>query len=92
MSVTKPADLTLALQNATEGFTDIVDQLTDTDIIDIRQIILPVLMRTKYDKLALTYYLSGVILPKDRSNTFMARECIQFCLLLPYTMTRSTRM
>ena len=66
MSATKPADLTLALQKATEGFTAIVDRPTDTDIINIRQLLLPVLMKTKYEKLTLTHNLSGVILPTKR--------------------------
>ena len=54
MSETKPEDLTLALQKATKGFTAIVDRPTDTDIIDIRQLLLPVLMKTKYDEITLT--------------------------------------
>ena len=62
MSATKPVDLTLALQKATEGFTAIVDRPMDTDIIDIRQLLLPVLMKTKYDELTLTHNLSGAIL------------------------------
>ena len=66
MSETKPADITLALQKATEVFTAIVDCPTDTDIIDIQKIILPVLMKTKYDKLTLTHNLLGVILPTER--------------------------
>ena len=41
MLTTKPADLTLALKKATEGFTAIIDQPTDTDIIDIRKLIFP---------------------------------------------------
>ena len=55
MSETKPSDITLALQKATEGFTEIVDCPTDNDIIDIRQLLLPVLMKTKYDELNLTH-------------------------------------
>ena len=55
MSETKPADLTLALQNATEGFTVTVDHPTDKNLIEIRQLLLPVLMKTKYDELTLTY-------------------------------------
>ena len=51
MSETKPADLTLALQKATEGFTAIVDRPTDNYLIEIRQLLLPVLMKTKYDDL-----------------------------------------
>ena len=73
MSATKPADLTLALQKATEGFTAIVDQPTDTDIIDIRQLLLPVLMKTKYDELTLTHNLSGFIIPKDRYEHIYAK-------------------
>ena len=65
MSATKPADFTLAIQKATEGFTAIVDRPTDNDIINIRQILLPVLMKTKYDELTLTHNLSGVILPTE---------------------------
>ena len=44
MLATNSEDLTLALQKATEGFTNIVDQPTDTYIIDIRQLILLVFM------------------------------------------------
>ena len=66
MSETKPADLTLSLQKAKEGFTAIVYWPTDTDIIDIRQLLLPVLIQTKYDELTFTHNLSGVILPMDR--------------------------
>ena len=66
ISATKPADLTLALQKATDGFTAIVDQPTDTNIIDIQQLLLPVLTNTKYDKLTFTHNISGVILPTER--------------------------
>ena len=66
MLATKPADLTLALQQATEGFIVIIDFPTDTDIIDIQQLLLPVLMKTKYDDLTLTHNLFGVILPTER--------------------------
>ena len=62
MSATKPADLTLALQKATEGFTAIVDRPTDNDMIEIRQLLVQVLMETKYDELTLTHNISGVIL------------------------------
>ena len=61
MSATKPADLKLALQKVTEVFTAIMDRPTDNDIIDIRQQLLPVLIKTKYDELTLTHNLSGVI-------------------------------
>ena len=66
MSETKPADLTLTLQKATEGFKAIVDRPTDNDIINIRQQLLPILTKTKYDDLTLTHNLSGVILPSER--------------------------
>ena len=60
MSETKPADLTLALQKATEGFTVIVDTPTDNNLIEIRQLLVPVLMKKKYDELTLTNNLSGL--------------------------------
>ena len=66
MSATKPADLTLALKKETEVFTAIVERPTDTDIINIRQLLLPVLMKTKYDEHTLIHNLSGVILPPER--------------------------
>ena len=65
MSATKPAGLTVTLQKATEGFTDIVDCPTDTDIINIQQLLLPVLMKTKYGKLTLKHNLLGVTLPDE---------------------------
>ena len=70
MSATKPADLTLALQKATEGFTEIVDRPTDNDLIDIRQLLVPFLMKTKYYELTLTHNISGgystlQVLPTD---------------------------
>ena len=66
MSATKPADLTLTLQKATEGFTEIMDRSTENDRIEILQLLIPVLMRTKYDELTLTHNLLGVILPYER--------------------------
>ena len=66
MLASKPADLVLALQKAEEGFTAIVDRPTDNEIIDIRQLLLPVSMKTKYDELTLTHNLSGVIIPTER--------------------------
>ena len=65
MSATNPEDITLAPQKATEGFTAIVDHQTDKNIIDIQQLLLPDLMKTKYDELTLTHNLSGVILPTE---------------------------
>ena len=66
MSATKPANLTLVIQKATEVFTVIVDRPTDNDLIDIRQLLVPVLMKTTYDELTLKHNISGVILPAKR--------------------------
>ena len=66
MSATKPADLTLAIQKATEGFTVIMDRPTDNYLIDIRQLLVPVLTKTTYDELMLKHNISGVILPAER--------------------------
>ena len=66
MSATKLDDLTLALQKAMEGFMTIVDRPTDNDLIEIRQLLVPVLMKTKYNKLTLTHNILGVILPSER--------------------------
>ena len=62
MSETKPAELTLAIQKATEVFTVIVDRPTENDLIEIRQLLVPVLMKTTYDELKLQHNLSGFIL------------------------------
>ena len=66
MSATNPADLTLAIQKATEGFTVIVDRPTDNNLIDIRQLLVPVLMKSKYNELTLEHNLLGVILSAKR--------------------------
>ena len=66
MSATKPAEPTLAIQKATEGFTVILDRPTDNDLIKIRQLLVPVLMKTTYDELKLKHTLVGVILPMER--------------------------
>ena len=63
MSATKPAELTLAIQKAKEGFTVIVDRPTDNNLIEIRQLLVPVLMKTTYDELTLQHNLAGVIVP-----------------------------
>ena len=65
MSATKPDDLTLALHKVTEGFTANVDRPTDNDIIKIRQLLLPVLMKTNYEELTLTHNILGVIIPSE---------------------------
>ena len=66
ISATKPADLTLATQKVTEGFTVIIDRPTDNDLVETRQLLVPVLMKTTYDELKLEHNLSGVILPAKR--------------------------
>ena len=66
MSATNPADITLALQKVTEEFTEIVDWPTDNDLIEFCQLLVPVLMKTKYDDLTLTHNLSVVIIPSKR--------------------------
>ena len=66
MSETKPTDLTLTIQKATEGFTVIVDRPTNNYLIEIRQLLVPVLMRTTCDELTLDNNLSGVILSVER--------------------------
>ena len=38
----------------------------ENDLIEIRQLLVPVLMKTKYDELTLTHNLSGVILTAKR--------------------------
>ena len=42
MLATKPSDLALTVQKATEVFKAIVDLPMDNDIIDIQQLLLPV--------------------------------------------------
>ena len=66
MSTTNPADLILTLKKATEGFTALLDRPMDTDIIDIRQLLLPILMKTNNDELTLTQNRSGFFLPTER--------------------------
>ena len=66
MSATKSAELTLPIQKATEGFTVIVDRPTDNDLIKIRQLLIPVLMKTTYNELTLQHNILGVILPAKR--------------------------
>ena len=63
MSETKPADITLTLQKETEGFTAIADRPTDNNLIEVQKLLVPVLIKTKYNELMLTHNLSGVLLP-----------------------------
>ena len=62
MLATKPA----TLQKATEGFTAIVDEPTDNNLIDIRQLLVPIIMKTKCDEFTLTHNILGVILLSER--------------------------
>ena len=82
MLVTNPADLTLALQKATEGFTVIVYWPTDTNISDIHQLLLPILMKIKYDELTLTHNLSGFILPTYRYENIYAMGAYSILLVI----------
>ena len=82
MSSTKPVDLTLALQKAGEVFTTIVDLPTDTDIIDIWQLILTVFMKTKYNELTLTHNLSGVMLSTDRYKHIYSKGVYSILLVI----------
>ena len=66
MSATKPEDIALTLQNATEGFIAIVDQPTYTHIINIRELLLLVLIQTKYNDITLRHNLPGVIFIMDK--------------------------
>ena len=85
MLATKSVDLTLALQKAMEGFTAIVDRPTDTEIIDIQQLLLPVLMKTNYEELTLTHNLSGDILPTERyEHIYLNRAYLIPPVIAPY--------
>ena len=74
MSETNLAGLTIALQKATEGFMAIMDRPKDNDLIEIRQLLLTVLMKTKYDEITLTYTLSGFILTSERYQQIYKKE------------------
>ena len=76
MSATKPADLTLALQKAAEVFTEIGDRPTDNNITDVRQLLLPVLTKTKYNELTLTHNLSGLFSSLNITSTFTRKGLI----------------
>ena len=66
MSSTKPEELSLAIEKANELFAAIATKPTDDDIVNIRQLLVPVLMSTKYDELKNKHNISGVILPHIR--------------------------
>ena len=68
MSATTPADLALEIQKATDGFTVIVDRPTANDLIEIRQLLVPVLMKTTYAELTLEHNLLGVNLPAESNE------------------------
>ena len=71
MLKTKLTDITLSLQKLADGFTAIADRPTDTNIVDIRQLLLPVFMGKKYNKLDLTHKLSGFIISMDRYKNLL---------------------
>ena len=62
----------------TEGFTAIVDLPIDTDIIDIQQLLIPVLIKIKYEELTLTQNLSGVILLTERYEHIFSNRAYLF--------------
>ena len=66
MSDTKPAELTLAIKKLSKGFIKIAAKPTYDDIFNIRQLLVPIFMSTKYDELKNENNLSGVILPQIR--------------------------
>ena len=74
MSATKPDDLTLVIQKVTEGLMVIMDRPTDNDLIEIRQIIILVLMKTTYDELTLKHNILGAILPAERYGQIYKNE------------------
>ena len=83
MSETKPAELTLAIQKVAEGFTVIVDMPTDNDLIEIRQLLVPVLMKNTYNELTLQHNLSGVILPAERYEQIYKNEAYSIPPVIP---------
>ena len=83
MSATKPAELTLAIQKATEGFTVIMDRPTDNNLIEIRQLLVPVLMKTTYDELTLQHNLAGVTLPTERYEQIYKKGAYAISPVIP---------
>ena len=83
MLATKPAELALAIQKVTEGFTVIVDRPKDNDLIEIRQLLVPVLMKTTYDELTLQHNLAGVILPTERYEQIYKKEAYVIPPVIP---------
>ena len=96
MLTTKTYNLTLTLQKATEGFTAIADQPTDIDIIDTCQLLLPILMQTKYSELKLTHNLSGVILPTGMYKHIYGKtsvfNSVHSCLIQKLDLTSMQRL
>ena len=83
MLATNPAELTIAIQKATEGFTVIVDRPTDNYLIEIRQLLVPIRMKTTYDELTLQHNLSGVILPSERYEHIYKNGAYVIPLVIP---------
>ena len=63
MSATKPGELTLAIEKSSKVFAAIAKKPTDDDIFNFRQLLVLVLMITKYGELKNKHNLSGFILP-----------------------------
>ena len=83
MSTTKPAELTLAIQKATEGFTVIMDRPTDNDLVEIRQLLVPILMKTTCDELTLKHNLAGFILPTERYEAIYKKGAYEIPPVIP---------
>ena len=92
MSETNPADLTIALQKSTEGFTAIVDRPKYNDVIEIRQLLLPVLMKTKYDEISLTHNLLVFILTSERYQQIYKKGAYLTPPPLHYAMIQLIKM
>ena len=61
-----PADLTLVIAKATQGFVATNDKLADEYIVNIRKLLTPVLIKFKpYDHLKNQHSFAGVILTED---------------------------
>ena len=92
MLATNPAELTLAIQKATEGFTVIVDRPTDNDLIKTRQLLVPVLMKTTYDELTLQHNHSGLFYLPSIMNRYTIMGLMQFPLSSHFMMTTLIKM
>ena len=60
-----------------------MDRPTDNDLIEIRQLLVPVLMKTTYDELKLHHNLSGVILPAKRYEQIYKNVAYEILPVIP---------